>query len=205
MRYQGRVTSWKDDKGFGFIAPNGGGAPVFVHISAFSNRRRRPEEGALLTYERVIDAKGRPSAKSVQFVGEPVAGSASGRRSVLPLLFAIGFLLCLAAAVLTRRIPDLIPALYLSTSIAAFLAYWIDKKAARHDRWRIPENNLHLLALLGGWPGALVAQRVFRHKSAKTSFQIAFRVTVVLNCLALGWLLTPSGSAALQSAIGGSY
>ena len=66
MRYQGRVTSWKDDKGFGFIAPNGGGAPVFVHISAFSNRRRRPEEGALLTYERVIDAKGRSAQVSVR-------------------------------------------------------------------------------------------------------------------------------------------
>lgn len=201
MRYQGRVTSWKDDKGFGFIAPNGGGVPVFVHISAFANRRRRPQQGDILSYELVIDAKGRPAAKGVQFAGEQPGKTPGGSR--IPLLFAVGFSFGLVAIVLFRRLPDLIPALYLSTSIAAFLAYGLDKAAARHNRWRIPENNLHLLALLGGWPGALAAQRVFRHKSAKASFQTLFWVTVVLNCVALGWLLTPSGSAVLQSVLNG--
>ena len=201
MRYQGRVTSWKDNKGFGFITPNGGGVPVFVHISAFTNRQRRPKQGDILSYELVIDAKGRPAAKAVQFAGEQPGKTPGSSR--IPLLFAIGFAFGLVAIVFFQRLPDLIPALYLSTSIAAFLAYWIDKNAARHNRWRIPENNLHLLALLGGWPGALAAQRVFRHKSAKASFQTLFWVTVVLNCFALIWLLTPSGSAALQSVLGG--
>lgn len=47
---------------------------------------------------------------------------------------------------------------------------------------------LHLLALIGGWPGALIAQRVFRHKSRKPSFRIVFLFTVVVNCAALLWL-----------------
>lgn len=203
MRYQGRITTWKDNKGFGFITPNGGGVQVFAHISSFSNRRQRPEGNELVSYELVIDGKGRPSAKSVMFVGDSPAGAASGRRSSLPLLFSAGFLLCLVAAVFTRRLPALILAFYLSTSIAAFIAYWLDKSAARRSQWRIPENTLHLLSFLGGWPGALAAQRLFRHKSAKASFLFSFRVTVVLNCLALGWLLSPSGAATLQSLIAG--
>ena len=78
--------------------------------------------------------------------------------------------------------------LYLAASAAAFVAYGADKSAAKSGRWRTPESTLHLLALVGGWPGALIAQRVFRHKSRKASFQIVFLFTVVVNCAALLWL-----------------
>jgi uncharacterized membrane protein YsdA (DUF1294 family) len=74
---------------------------------------------------------------------------------------------------------------YLAASVAAVLAYGVDKSAAERDRWRVKESTLHMLALVGGWPGALIGQRVFRHKSRKPSFQAGFRATVVLNCLAL--------------------
>ncbi|TLM94745.1 MAG: DUF1294 domain-containing protein [Actinobacteria bacterium] len=67
-------------------------------------------------------------------------------------------------------------------SAVAFVAYGRDKAAARRGMRRTPESTLHLIALLGGWPGALVAQRAFRHKTRKTSFQVVFWVTVVVNC-----------------------
>ena len=86
--------------------------------------------------------------------------------------------------------PALIFSLYTGTSILAFIAYHFDKSAAVHNRWRTPERTLHLIALLGGWPGALVAQRLVRHKSAKPSFQMVFWLTVLLNCGAFGWLLS---------------
>jgi cold shock CspA family protein len=60
MRYQGRISEWKDDRGFGFVLPNGGGAKVFIHISSFSRRDRRPAVGSLVTYEIVTDDDGRP-------------------------------------------------------------------------------------------------------------------------------------------------
>jgi uncharacterized membrane protein YsdA (DUF1294 family) len=44
---------------------------------------------------------------------------------------------------------------------------------------KTPESNLHLLALAGGWPGALFAQQFLRHKSAKAEFRGTFWVTVV--------------------------
>ncbi len=61
---------------------------------------------------------------------------------------------------------------------------------------------LHILGFIGGWPGALVAQKLLLHKSKKQSLQTAFGVTVMLNCSALGWLFTSSGSQALKSILG---
>ena len=58
----------------------------------------------------------------------------------------------------------------------------------------MPENTLHLLALLGGWPGALVAQAQFRHKTRKVSFRAVFWLTVAVNLAALGWLAVEGGA-----------
>lgn len=77
-----------------------------------------------------------------------------------------------------------------------------DKSAAVRNAWRTQERTLHLFGLLGGWPGALAAQRMFRHKSSKASFQATYWITVVLNCAALGWLLSPAGARTLQSVLG---
>jgi uncharacterized membrane protein YsdA (DUF1294 family) len=48
---------------------------------------------------------------------------------------------------------------------------------------------LHLVALLGRWPGAALAQKRLRHKSSKIEFRRVFWATVALNCMALGWLM----------------
>ncbi|WP_458127831.1 DUF1294 domain-containing protein [Pseudomonas sp. Z2-11] len=66
-------------------------------------------------------------------------------------------------------------------SAVAFLLYWSDKRKARADAWRTPENVLHAVELAGGWPGALLAQQVFRHKTRKVSFQVVFWFIVVLH------------------------
>ncbi|MCW8279158.1 DUF1294 domain-containing protein [Pseudomonas sp. PCH199] len=66
-------------------------------------------------------------------------------------------------------------------SVLAFLLYWSDKHKARTDQWRTPENVLHALEFAGGWPGALLAQQVFRHKTRKISFQLVFWLIVLLH------------------------
>jgi uncharacterized membrane protein YsdA (DUF1294 family) len=76
---------------------------------------------------------------------------------------------------------------YLAVSVVTAVAYGTDKSAAQSGRRRTRESTLHLLALIGGWPGALVAQRVFHHKSRKRSFQLVFLATIALNCCALLW------------------
>jgi uncharacterized membrane protein YsdA (DUF1294 family) len=77
---------------------------------------------------------------------------------------------------------SLIPlAAYGIVSVLAFFLYWSDKRKARTDTWRTPENVLHAVELAGGWPGALVAQQVFRHKTRKVSFQLLFWMIVLLH------------------------
>jgi uncharacterized membrane protein YsdA (DUF1294 family) len=68
-------------------------------------------------------------------------------------------------------------------SFLTFLAYRADKRRAELNEWRISERTLHLLELLGGWPGAFVAQRYFRHKTAKDSYQFVFWSIVIFHQL----------------------
>src|SRR5512134_3569483 len=87
MRYQGRITDWKDDRGFGFITPNGGGDKVFLHISAFGKRQGRPAGNELVTYELVKDAKKGSRAENVLFVGARQAAThRAGTRFLQPIL-----------------------------------------------------------------------------------------------------------------------
>jgi uncharacterized membrane protein YsdA (DUF1294 family) len=109
------------------------------------------------------------------------------------------FLLTLAGLVAVRKVPLVVLWLYLGMSALSLLVYALDKRAARNSAQRTPENTLHLLALAGGWPGALFAQQWLRHKSAKTSFRVVFWITVVLNLAALAYLLTDEGVRLLAS------
>ena len=202
MRYQGRITTWKDDQGFGFITPNGGGPEIFLHVKALANRIRRPVEQEIVTYEISVNKKGQPRAENVAFVGDRTPIRNSPQKNTFPQIFAVFFLAFIAVAVFTGNLPGFILGLYFGASAIAFLAYAIDKSAAKNDRRRTQESTLHLFALIGGWPGALFAQRMLRHKSKKQSFQVTFWFTVAINCSALGWLFSPSGMKALQTFMG---
>jgi len=126
----------------------------------------------------------------------PHASDKQGRSS--SIIGATFFMVIVGISVLTGKISPLIFALYLVASLLTFLMYAIDKSAAQKGAWRTKESTLHLLSLVGGWPGALVAQEKLRHKSRKQSFRFVFWCTVLLNCSAFVWLLTLDGTAILQ-------
>ena len=88
-------------------------------------------------------------------------------------------------------------------SALAYLMYWLDKSAAQKGRQRVPENSLHLVGLAGGWPGALIAQQRFRHKTLKQPFQTVFWVTVVLNAAIVAWLARSGIAAEITKALVG--
>ena len=101
--------------------------------------------------------------------------------ALLCLLLVIpGYALSRLASQLDWRI---ITGAWLALSAFAFLSYRSDKRSAQSGEWRVPETTLHLIALSGGWPGAFLAQRIFRHKTAKLSFQIVFWIIVLIHQL----------------------
>ena len=121
------------------------------------------------------------------------------RRASHAFTVAAVFLLVVTALSLAGMLPRAVPWIYLGMSLLAFAVYAWDKSAARKGEPRTPENTLHLLALCGGWPGALCAQQHLRHKTVKQPFRALFLCTVAINVAALGYLLTDSGQRVLAT------
>ncbi len=88
---------------------------------------------------------------------------------------------------------------YAGMSAVTFAVYAVDKSAAQAGRWRVPENTLHLLGLLGGWPGAILAQQLLRHKTQKQRFRAVFWCTAWANLLIFIALTLPVVAGALAA------
>lgn len=95
------------------------------------------------------------------------------------------FLMLLGILVAGGFVPVYLGVAYCTLSVMAYGLYAWDKRAALKGNRRISEKNLHWLALLGGWPGALCAQQHLRHKSQKISFKIGLWLTVLINLVLL--------------------
>jgi uncharacterized membrane protein YsdA (DUF1294 family)/cold shock CspA family protein len=192
VRHKGRITQWHDDKGYGFITPSLPGPDVFLHIKAFGQISKRPQVGELITYILSQDERGRPRAAKVAysrdtFVPKRSRPTTTRRTWAIPL--ALATLAIISLAPLGNALPIEVAALYGLASALAFILYAWDKASATRDGLRTPENTLLIIGLVGGWPGALIAQEVLRHKTAKTSFQTSFWITVIVNVGVLGWLV----------------
>jgi uncharacterized membrane protein YsdA (DUF1294 family)/cold shock CspA family protein len=185
MRLTGTLTDWKDDKGFGFVTPVGVGAKAFVHASSFPASTRRPRVGDRVTYELDPSSAKGPRAVRVQIVGEDAPAPRHRLRAAT--VMAMAFLAGLGFGVATQRVPAWLMLAVAVASAIAFIAYALDKQAARDGRRRIPEDVLLGLGVAGGWPGAAFAQQWLRHKSSKPSFQAAYWFTVAINVAIVAW------------------
>ncbi|SEP60380.1 Uncharacterized membrane protein YsdA, DUF1294 family [Azotobacter beijerinckii] len=219
MEQRGVLKSWNDEKGFGFIQPEQGGEQLFVHISAMRGDRR-PAPGETVLFLAEPDRQGRLRARHMRFdeltldrpairrkprpaaiqPERPARRDCSGRSDSgairnLPLKSTLFLGLCalpVGGALQILQRADFVWPLcaYGLLSLIGFFLYWGDKNRAEKGGWRTPENTLHAVELLGGWPGALLAQQVFRHKTRKVSYQAVFWGIVGLHQAFWGdWLL----------------
>lgn len=203
MRIKGKISSWKDGKGFGFITPNVGDKQIFVHINAFNTRKKIPVVNQVVTFTLSTDKQGRPCAENVTRAGELLSKNTKKKNSILVFFVPILFIIFVGISAFTNRIEPLLLPFYIIVSLFTFILYAVDKSAAKNNLWRTQESTLHFFSLAGGWPGAVIAQQTLRHKSKKQSFRSVFWVTVILNVGAFIWFHTPEGGAALRSIISG--
>ncbi|WP_166432691.1 DUF1294 domain-containing protein [Luteimonas yindakuii] len=189
----GKVIEWDDARGFGFIQPHGDDRRLFFHIRDYRRSGRRPEVGEFVRFRQSRQADGRWCAQDVDRVAQRRRGAVRralstdapriGRAAAaMPIA---GYAALLAWSLVVGRVPIAIVAAVPVLSVITWLVYAADKRAAQARRQRVPELHLHALELAGGWPGALLAQRMLHHKSRKRSYQAVFWIVVVLNVAAV--------------------
>ncbi|GLK88823.1 DUF1294 domain-containing protein [Pseudomonas turukhanskensis] len=220
MELRGSIKSWNDDKGFGFVTPEAGGPAVFVHISAMRGERRPQagdevfyiasnDENGRLRAEHMrlkglsLDEPSiriKPKQRAPR-TAKPQKPPRQRRSPTMAMPQHLGFKLVLFALLCTT--PSLgvwqlfeqhrwlwVLALYPAASVLTLGFYGYDKHRAIAGQWRTPESRLHLLELLGGWPGALLAQQLYRHKTRKLDFQLVFwGIVLAHQALWLEWLV----------------
>lgn len=203
MRDQGRLVDWNDEKGFGFIQPNDVTKDhVFLHIKDFARPGPRPIVGCALEYQVQVDGHGRYRAIQVIYLTASQAKASqskalqknnkAGATKLSPMqMVSVAYIVTLAVLTVLGFISGMV---LLFISIINVLTYWFyaqDKEAAQTGNRRIPENTLHILSFLGGWPTAWFAQQKLRHKTQKQPFRKIYFCTIVFNLLLILWLISP--------------
>jgi len=196
----GKVTEWRDDRGFGFIEARDGGERIFFHVRDYQLDGRRPEPGEWVKFRKQRGQDGRwqgaqvrrtTSKKPAREASPKPRKSSASTPMTLPApmqwLLIAAYTAFFAWAIRAGRLPMEAAGVPLLLSAITWVAYALDKYAAQHGRWRTPEATLHLLELLGGWPGAIAAQQWLRHKSRKAGYRFTFWSVTVLHLVVLTW------------------
>ena len=207
MEKKGILRSWNDDKGFGFIRAEN--SDFFVHISSVRGERR-PLQGEAVYFVGGKDEKGRLRAQHMRSAelsidrpairrkphsvptttAAPPSKSKHRQRHQSPANYKVTTILMIAVCAIPAMGAWQVFAqnavlwpllLYIGMSLLSIWQYSRDKHNAQTGAWRISENQLHAIELFGGWPGALLAQQLLRHKTKKASYQVIFWLIVLVH------------------------
>jgi len=203
MRDQGRLVEWFDEQGYGFIQPTDRSkARVFLHIKDFARQGPRPILGCALDYVVTVDGKGRYRASQVVYlkasqtqtqatsVQAKQAKSATKKLQPMQLLISV-YIIGLGILAALGKLPNFLLLFIVVINLITYWCYAQDKEAAQQGHRRIAEQSLHILAFLGGWPTAWLAQQRLRHKTQKQAFVKIYHLTILFNILLVLWLISP--------------
>ncbi len=180
MKRTGTILKYNQDRGYGFIAPDSGTGDLFFHVSAISGDRTGIMPGEAIHFEVGLGTNGRIQAKRVLRTPTRRRRGAFPKSILPPTVFILG----LVALALWAGAPWWAFAPHAFMPVLSFRAYWADKERAVQGRQRTPEAELHMLDLLGGWPGGMLARQWFRHKNRKVSFRIESALIIAFHVIA---------------------
>jgi uncharacterized membrane protein YsdA (DUF1294 family)/cold shock CspA family protein len=191
---QGEIIRFDPAKGFGFVKVAGQEKDIFIHQSEV-NGGARLRDGMRVEFETQSTAKG------LRAVNVRVPGAAApaqvrrGDANPYTLFSTLALLIVVAVSALVFFLFGRFWLLgyLIGINLAAFGLYGYDKSAAQAGRLRVPERVLHSLELLGGTPGAFIAQRLFHHKTRKVSYRIVFWLIFAAQAAVVAWWFWPAG------------
>ena len=177
---QGFVIYFNKEKGYGFINTKEYSKNIFVHFSEIEN-------GKSLSQGQSVEFKIKETSKGVSAVDVIAGAKQKSPYFIFGVISAIFVAVIFYILYFYQNINSLVSYL-IAVNLTIFIFYGYDKYISTGDRLRVPEYNLHALALLGGSPAGLFAQKLFRHKTIKSSFQVVYWLIVVLQIGLLYWL-----------------
>lgn len=177
-RMVGVLDEWNHARGYGFITNDRRDVRLYLHVTELVGGMIPPLPGDRITFLLDTDEQGRSEA--VKAINQRRVDRLS--LSQVAILF---LLLGLPVTALIYGVPPVVnlTLAYLTIifSTISYLLYSNDKEFAEAGRWRVSELKLHLFELIGGWPGAFVAQRRLRHKVTKTAYQNTYWFIVLMH------------------------
>lgn len=199
-KHRGYIIKFNNERKFGFIQLKDTDKEIFFHIRYFK-ADRNPHIGEQVLFDIGQDKQGRPVAINIQeaqFVAQKQQERKQKQQAYkayqerqeqkhgqLNLLCGVGagYLVILAIVLLMSGLSLKLLGVYFIMGIISFFMYYQDKIKAQNNEWRIPENTLHAIDVLGGWIGATFAHKLLNHKATKADFRAIFYITIVLNII----------------------
>ncbi|MDO4642169.1 MAG: DUF1294 domain-containing protein [Neisseria sp.] len=191
---KGQIVSWDESKGFGSIQSGIEGKEVFFHLKAFHYSNLKPKEGLQVSFycnKPISDAKQQAVRVVLRedeewlYCDQPQEVGSGIKWGQLMLCIPVAAVYLYWVSLLSWKLA----AIYLVISLFAIMLYGYDKMVAKKNRLcakceqksRMPENILYLTGILGGWPGGLLAQSLFHHKTRKQQFIMMFWLIALVN------------------------
>lgn len=199
-KLDGKIIKYDSQKRFGFIQTKNK-KDIFFYIREF-RPKRTPVIGEQVVFELGQDKQGRACAVNIQELSFVIQKQKEKTKKVQQkqsykayqerqaqkygvlnaiCVFAVIFITFLILSVLAFGISKYLLIWYIIIGLASFVIYWYDKNQAQNNDWRVSENTLHIIDVLGGWVGASFAHRLLNHKATKSSFRGVFYMTIIAN------------------------
>ena len=177
---QGKVIHFDVEKGYGFIYSDKYKENIFVHKSNIKNTNK-------LSQGQSVEFKVEKTKKGLSAISVIAGDKQQSPYFIFALVSAIIGIGIFSYLYLYESIKPIFSYL-IAINITTFLLYGYDKLISAGERLRVPEWNLHALAILGGSPASLFAQKIFRHKTLKGSFQLVYWLIVLVQVGLIYWL-----------------
>lgn len=189
MRHTGHITSWDEEQGTGHIKMTNGLELILVHKHEFRNHQTPPQLNQEVSFILSKDNTGKFIAQNVLRYEDKLPSTSNIR---VALIFSITALFLFSVMIFTKLPAEkaaIILVNYFLISTVTFKAYKIDRTFLLEHIGSLPESTLHFLSLLGGWPGAMLAQEILQHKIHDRGFKTLFWLTIFINIGLLAYLI----------------